>query len=49
MPLAKGKDRKTLRANYEELRKAGHPHDQAVAIMLKTAGVPEKHLKKGKR
>lgn len=42
MPLKKGKDRKTIAANIRELRQAGKPPKQAVAIALKQAGVAKK-------
>lgn len=40
MPLLKGK--KNIGHNISEMEKSGHPHDQAVAAALRTAGVPKK-------
>jgi hypothetical protein len=37
MPLTKGKSQKTISHNIEEMQKAGHPHDQAVAAALHNA------------
>ena len=37
MPLLKGKDE--IGHNVSEMEKTGHPHDQAVAAALRTAGV----------
>lgn len=37
MPLKKGKSRKTVGHNIEEMEKAGHPHKQAVAASLDKA------------
>lgn len=38
MPLIRGKSKKTIGQNIEELINAGHARDQAVAIALKMAG-----------
>ena len=38
MPLRKGKSRKVVSANIEELMKSGRKQAQAVAIALRTAG-----------
>lgn len=38
MPLRKGSDRATIASNIKEMVAAGHPHDQAVAASLHTAG-----------
>jgi len=38
MPLKKGNDRATISSNIHEMVAAGHPHDQAVAAALHTAG-----------
>jgi hypothetical protein len=46
MPLKKGSSRKTISSNIRELRKAGRPEKQAVAIALKTAGKVRTHHKK---
>ena len=37
MPLRKGKSKKTISYNVEELRKSGYPQKQAVAIAMATA------------
>jgi len=37
MPLKKGKGKATVSKNVEELRKAGYPQRQAVAIALDKA------------
>lgn len=37
MPLKKGHDPRVISSNIEELKKAGHKHDQAVAIALSQA------------
>ena len=37
MPLKKGKSKKTVSFNVEELRRSGYPQKQAVAIALATA------------
>ena len=46
MPLKKGSSNKTVSANIRELRKAGHPQKQSIAIALKTAG--KSYKKRGK-
>lgn len=38
MPLAKGKSSKVVSRNIKELKAAGKPQDQAVAIALDKAG-----------
>ena len=42
MPLKKGKSKAFVSANIRELRSSGRPQAQAVAIALRTAGVPPK-------
>ena len=42
MPLSKGKSRKSISKNISTLRREGYPQRQAVAIALRTAGVPRK-------
>ena len=37
MPLKKGKSKKAISSNVEELRKSGYPQKQAVAIAMATA------------
>ena len=37
MPLKKGKSKKAVSYNVEELRKSGYPQKQAVAIAMATA------------
>jgi len=37
MPLKKGKSKKAISYNVEELRKSGYPQKQAVAIAMATA------------
>lgn len=49
MPLKKGKSKKTISANIRELRKAGRPQDQSVAIALSTARGGKKRKKKAKK
>jgi hypothetical protein len=42
MPLSKGKSRASISKNISKLRKEGYPRSQAIAIALRTAGVPKK-------
>jgi hypothetical protein len=44
MPLEKGSSDKAVSHNIEELRKAGHPQDQSVAIALKEAGKSRQNI-----
>ena len=37
MPLKKGKSKKAVSYNIEELKKSGYPQKQAVAIAMATA------------
>lgn len=37
-PLKKGSSKETISKNIKEMEKAGHPHKQAVAAALNTAG-----------
>jgi hypothetical protein len=47
MPLKKGRSKKVISWNIRELRHAGYPQDQAVAIAMRQAGKAKK--KPGKR
>jgi hypothetical protein len=49
MPLKKGKSKATIRANIKTEMAHGKPQKQAVAIALRTAGVPKKKAKKRKK
>jgi hypothetical protein len=49
MPLLKGKSKATISHNIREMKKAGHPHKQAVAAAMNTAREDgEKRKVKGK-
>ena len=37
MPLKKGKSKKIISSNVDELRRSGYPQKQAVAIAMATA------------
>ena len=37
MPLKKGKSKKAISANVEELKRSGYPQKQALAIAMSTA------------
>ena len=47
MPLSKGKSKKAVSSNIEELIKSGRPQKQAVAIAMSEAGF--KRMKKRKK
>lgn len=51
MPLKKGKSQEDISYNIAELTKAGHPHNQAIAIAMNVAGKSKKKYvaKKGKK
>jgi hypothetical protein len=50
MPLKKGRSKETIGANIKELKAAGKPQAQAVAIALSSAGRKKKRKpKKPKR
>lgn len=42
MPLEKGSSRETISHNISELRHAGHPEDQSIAIAMREAGKSRK-------
>lgn len=45
MPLKKGRSRAVIASNIKLKLKAGKPRKQAVAIALRSAGVPKKRGK----
>lgn len=49
MPLKKGKSKKVIASNIRREIRAGRPRKQAVAIALRTAGVPKKRKRKKKK
>lgn len=46
MPLQKGKSQAVVSKNIRELRAAGYPQQQSVAIALNTAGKSKKKKKR---
>jgi hypothetical protein len=46
MPLSKGKSKAVISANIAEMRRAGHPQNQAVAAAMRVAGKPKPKGKK---
>jgi hypothetical protein len=42
MPLKSGKSKKKISANISELRHAGHPQKQSIAIAFNKAGLSRK-------
>lgn len=42
MPLKSGSSSKTISENIRELRRAGHPEDQSIAIAMRKADKPLK-------
>ena len=46
MPLKRGSSKKVVSANIRELRKSGHPQDQAVAIAMQKAGKSRRKRKR---
>lgn len=49
MPLKKGKSKKKMAWNYKEMRSKGASRKQAIAVMLKQAGLSRKKRKKRKK
>lgn len=49
MPLMKGSGQDAISYNISELRHAGHPEDQAIAIAMSKAGKSRKKKKKKKK
>ena len=52
MPLRKGKSKKVISENIEEMMHSGHPQDQAVAAAMNSAGkpkMPKSHMKMTKK
>jgi len=45
MPLKKGKSEKAISGNISELVHSGRPQNQAVAIAMRTAGMPKRKKK----
>jgi hypothetical protein len=46
VPLKKGTSQKVISANIRTEIKAGRPRKQAIAMSLRSAGVPKKKAKK---
>ena len=46
MPLMKGSSDSVVSENIAELRRAGHPEDQAIAIAMENAGRSKRKPKK---
>ena len=49
MPLMNGSSNEVVSQNIRELRNAGHPEDQAIAIAMKQAGKGPKKPKNEKK
>ena len=49
MPLKKGSSDETVSENISELVHSGKPQDQAIAIAMDTAGIPNPKEKKHKK
>lgn len=49
MPLKKGKSRKAISSNIRTEIRHGKPRKQAIAIALRTAGVPKKRKSRKKK
>lgn len=49
MPLKKGKSRKAISSNIRTEIRHGKPRKQAIAIALRTAGVPKKKSRKKRK
>ena len=48
MPLKKGSSKKVISENIRELRHAGHPEKQAIAIAMHQAGKSKRTKRKGR-
>jgi hypothetical protein len=49
MPLMSGSSQAVISENIREMRKAGHPENQAIAAAMNKAGKGRKKGKKGKK
>ena len=49
MPRNRGRSKKAIAKNIEELIRAGHPKDQAIAIAMREANKPERDKEKKKK